>query len=190
MYVHDEGPQSSTDRQSAPRLDELDGKTIQLLEQWKRRCRHSQRSHCQVADELLGANRFIAIPAVLLSAGVGTGLLVTSQVAGSPHMDLRWKLLIAGAGIAAAVLTALQVSLRHFERAERHRSASARYDSVVREIEMLLAVHPKDEAEVRRGMERVQERMDSLGDQSPALATRHTEERKSPRDDGAGRRPL
>lgn len=143
----------------------MDSNTNQLLRDWKRRCRESQRNHYIAANRYLRRNRFIGIPAIVLSAVLGTGVLASTQA----NVGNLWKIAVGLLGVAAAVLTALQVNLNHAERAEHHKSAGARYAAVRREIEQTLALPPGSPEELAKVLDRVRDRMDSLAEQSPAL---------------------
>jgi hypothetical protein len=155
-------------------LDGLESRTTQLLEDWKRRCRQSHRGHARRAEQLLTWNRLIAIPAIVLTAVLASGLLASTQTS----MGYRWRVAAGATGIAAAMLTTLQMALNLFERAERHRSAGAKFDSIRREIEQILAVGPKDEKNLRGRIDRIRSRLDWLAEQSPALSGEMGEERR------------
>lgn len=138
--------------------------TAELLADWRRRCRESQCSHYAAADRLFKRNRYIGIPAVVLSAVLGTGVLASQH-----FLEPGWRIFTGLIGVSAAVLTALQINLNLSERAERHRSAGARFAGVRREIEQLLTLGPEADGGHRRDLDRIRERMDALAEQSPTL---------------------
>lgn len=143
----------------------LDQSTKQLLTDWKRRCRESQRNHYTAANRYMKRNRWVGTPAIVLSAILGTGVLASME----SHVSMAWRIAAGLIGVAAAVLTALQVNLNHSERAERHKTAGARYAAVRREIEQTLSVEPGGREDLLRILDKIRDRMDSLAEQSPAL---------------------
>lgn len=65
----------------------------------------------------------------------------------------------------AAILTALQSTLRYQELAEKHRAAGAKYNSLGREIELMQALPEVDIARV----EDLRARIDTLAQESPHI---------------------
>ncbi|WP_414896029.1 SLATT domain-containing protein [Pseudomonas chlororaphis] len=55
-----------------------------------------------------------------------------------------WQLGVGAMSVLAAVMTALQTTLRYQELAEKHREAGARYNALGREIELLLSYSDLD----------------------------------------------
>jgi hypothetical protein len=152
-------------------------RTVELLESWQRKCRTNQRAHYFVAKRLVRRNCLIGIPAVILSGVLGSGLLVTTQAS----FNVRWRIVAGIAGVAAAVLTAIQMSANLFGAAERHRSTGAHFDSLSREIEQSLAVCPLSEDIPLQTIELIRKELDSLFERAPALAPELLEERRSSR---------
>ncbi|WP_263385550.1 SLATT domain-containing protein [Granulicella arctica] len=150
-------------------------RTVELLESWQRKSRISQRAHYFVARRLVRRNCLIGVPAVILSGALGSGLLVTTQTSLSVH----WRIGAGIAGVAAAVLTAIQMSANLFGAAERHRSTGAHFDSLSREIEQSLAVCPLSEEIPLQTVELIRKELDSLSERAPALAPELLEERRS-----------
>lgn len=151
-------------------------KTIELLENWQRKCRIRQLAHFGVARRLIRRNYLIGIPAVVLSATLGAGFLGTTQI----HPNIRWQILAGIAGVAAAILTAIQMSADFFGLAERHRSTGAHFESLGRQIEQLLAVSPLSEEIALQTIDRLRRELDSLSEQAPVLAPELLEERRTP----------
>ncbi|WP_263385790.1 SLATT domain-containing protein [Granulicella arctica] len=150
-------------------------RTIELLEDWQRKCRIKQRAHNVEAGSLVRRNRLIGIPAVVLSAALGSGLLGATQTL----LGGRLRIFAGIAGIAAAILTAIQMSANNYGAAERHRSAGAHFDSLSREIEQSLAICPVSEDIPLQTLETIRKELDSLSERAPALALELLEERRS-----------
>ena len=101
------------------------------------------------------------MPTVALSAVVGTAVFATLQ-----QQSCFWLQLGVGAmSVLAAILTALQSTLRYQELAEKHRSAGAKYNALGRELE-LMRTYPEISAEK---IEDLRIRIDSLAFESPHI---------------------
>jgi hypothetical protein len=150
-------------------------RTVELLESWQRKCRMNQRAHYLVARRLVRRNCLIGIPAVILSVALGSGLLVITQAS----LNVHWRIVAGIAGVASAVLTAIQMSANLFGAAERHRSTGAHFDSLSREIEQSLAVCPLSDGIPLQTIELIRKELDSLSERAPALAPELLEERRS-----------
>jgi hypothetical protein len=104
----------------------------------------------------------IGIPTVVLSAIVGTTVFATLEK--DVHIGVR--VVVAGISLTVAILAALQTFLRFGERAELHRIASAKYESLSNEIRLLMSVPPLDVEKAKDALKRVGD----LLAESPELA--------------------
>lgn len=109
-----------------------------LLEEWLYRIRRTQQAHYEAATHFVRLNYWLGIPAIVLSAIVGTSVFATLQ----RETDTRIKIAVGIASITAAILMALQTFLHYSERAEKHRLVGVRYGALRREIEKRLAFPP------------------------------------------------
>jgi len=101
------------------------------------------------------------MPTVALSAVVGTAVFATLQ-----QQSSFWLQFVVGAmSVFAAILTALQSTLRYQELAEKHRGAGAKYNALGREIELMCA-SPEINAEK---IEDLRGRIDFLAFESPHI---------------------
>ena len=105
---------------------------MQRLFEWECRCAASEEVHFDVAEQLSRRNLFLGIPAVVLSAIVGTSLFVS--VSGDGVAD-GIRIAAGTVSLIAGVLASIQTFLRFGARAEQHRVAAERWAAVKREIE-------------------------------------------------------
>lgn len=101
------------------------------------------------------------MPTVALSAVVGTAVFATLQQQSSFWLQFG----VGAMSVIAAILTALQSTLRYQELAEKHRGAGAKYNAIGREIELLRA-YPELCAEK---IEDLRIRIDALAFESPHI---------------------
>ncbi len=133
----------------------------QVLDQWYERTSVVAVGHYRAALRYSRLHFGMALPTVGLSAIVGTAVFATLQ-----QQSSFWLQLAVGAmSVLAAILTALQSTLRYQELAEKHRGAGAKYNAIGREIELLRA-YPEIDAEK---VEDLRARIDSLAFESPHI---------------------
>lgn len=107
----------------------------QVLDQWYERTSVVAVGHYRAALRYSRLHFWIAMPTVALSAVVGTAVFATLQ-----QQSSFWLQFVVGAmSVFAAILTALQSTLRYQELAEKHRGAGAKYNALGREIELMCA---------------------------------------------------
>lgn len=138
----------------------------ELLTRWVQRLRESQFSHYESAKVLSRYNYFLGIPAVFLSTIVGTSVFASL----GKQMEPSIQILVGLTSVLSAVLAALQTFLRFSERADKHRAVAARYGSVRRRVEEVLAV--KDESCMADDISAIRLEIDSLSDGAPNLSDR------------------
>lgn len=137
------------------------GEPQKVLSQWYERISVVAVGHYRAALKYSKFHFWLALPTVALSAVVGTAVFATLQ-----QQSCFWLQLLVGAmSVLAAILTALQSTLRYQELAEKHRGAGAKYNSVGREIELMMALPEIDIARV----EELRARIDFLAQESPHI---------------------
>lgn len=108
---------------------------LKLLEQWHMGLRTAHKAHQQAAVRFERNGRWLGAATVIASTIVGTSLFADA----SSSLDIGWKI---GAGIlslVAAILSAIQGTLKFSELATLHRSAAQHYGPLRREVEEMLA---------------------------------------------------
>ncbi|MFM0736054.1 SLATT domain-containing protein [Paraburkholderia xenovorans] len=134
----------------------------QLLLKWIRRARESQMSHYDMADLLSSRERRVGWLVTALTAFVGTAVFASLNAnAVSPAL----RIVVGLVSVTAAVSSALQTFLRYAERAEKHRSAGARYGAVRRRLEAIFAGDP--DALDGHYLTAIRDELDRLAEDSP-----------------------
>lgn len=140
-------------------MSQFDEKIV--LNEWYERSSVVAVGHYRAALRYARIHLALAIPTIILSAAVGTAVFATLQ-----QQSCFWLQFVVGAmSVIAAILTALQSTLRYQELAEKHRGAGAKYNAIGREIE-LLRTYPEVNAEK---IEDLRARIDSLAFESPHI---------------------
>ncbi len=139
---------------------------ITLLCQWKQAIRICHRAHTRSAAFMLGRNRALGIPVVVLTTAAGTTVFATLE--SSPETWLR--ILVGLVSVTAAVLASLQTFLGYGERAEQHKTAALKYGVIRREIEETLALHATADTLPDGLLESLRKRWDAVDEESPSLS--------------------
>ncbi len=133
--------------------------TEKLLNDWYQRVRVTQLAHYRSSDYYGKRKFWLGIPAVIISAIVGTTVFATIQ----QKPDVWIQILVGLASVIAALLTSLQTFLGYSERAERHRLAGAKYGALGRELEYLRTLTSIEEDKIID----IKKRLDGLAEESP-----------------------
>ena len=150
-------------------MSETTWKSVEpLLDSWRTKARTNQHAHYESSKHCGRLNLRLGVPAIILSAFVGTGVFATLQ----EEVDPRARVAVGVVSVVVAVLTSLQTFLRFAERAARHRKAANGYASVRREIETLLAVGAGARGEPTTIAEGIRNRLDALADEAPEISVR------------------
>jgi hypothetical protein len=128
--------------------------------EWCNRVVTVAHGHYRAALRYSKCHFWLGVPTVFLAAIVGTSVFATLQ----SKPDLAWQIVIGLMSIAAAVLSALQSFLNLNEKAEKHRTAGARYNAIGRELEQLLA-----QDETWSLLTDIRGRIDKLAEESPHI---------------------
>jgi len=144
----------------------METRHMQLLAEWYRRVVLSSQSHYNNAQRLGRLNLALGIPVICLSTAVATTAFATQDLFVSMGIALGL------ASLLAAILASLQTFLGFSERAEQHRTFGAKYGSLRREIEALLAREQISDAEFDAISSDLLKRMDALAEQAPHIPSR------------------
>jgi hypothetical protein len=142
---------------------------VDLLRNWGARAGKSADAHYELASRLSLANIRFGVPVVVLTTFVGTSVFATL---GRDDVDLWLRIGVGMISVLAAVLASLQTFLRFGERAEQHRNAAEQWASVRREIDQMLALHPKYESsrgDPQPPLDDLRRRMTEIAMQSPEM---------------------
>ena len=142
-------------------------KQEQLLK-WQGAIRVCHLAHVKSAARAQRLSKWLGIPAVLLSAIVGTTIF--SNMQSSPEI---WQQVLVGIlSMVAAGLGSIQTFLDFPELTEKHRLAAHRYGSLRREIEEYLAGENNTVLLPAGFLQSIRERWDSVDLESPTLNQR------------------
>lgn len=144
---------------------------LTLLRDWRARATKSSEAHYELATRLSQANIRFGVPVVVLTTFVGTSVFATI----GRSVDLWLRIFVGMISVAAAVLASLQTFLRFGERAEKHRSAAELWAAIRREIDEMLALHPRylaSRGDPKDYLDDLRRRIDEIAQQSPELGVR------------------
>jgi hypothetical protein len=140
------------------------GSVEELVLRWTKRVRESQFSHYDAAEVLGRWHGRLGLPVVVLSAVVGTSLFA-SLAASDPTTSVVVRVIAGAVSLAAAALGSVQTFLKYSEKAEKHRSAAARYGAIRRELELMVASKRFGDDQ----LEEVRKAIDSLSAEAPEV---------------------
>jgi hypothetical protein len=140
----------------------------ELIEHWRFRNHRVQLAHYESARRFERLHLWLGLPAIALSTLVGTTVFATLSNAADVTVQIAVGLL----SVAAAVLTGLQTFLKYSELSEKHRLAGAKFANLKHRIELLVALPPSTEAELKEALISIEETWSKLREESPTLPTR------------------
>jgi hypothetical protein len=115
-----------------------------------------------------------------LNLGLGVGTAVCAAISGTSAFTAftgsAAAVVAGGLGLSAAILAALQTSLRAAESATRHKQAGVKFGQLRRELEEYLTVGlPQATAERAAQLTALRERWNAADDESPPMPKRFFE---------------
>lgn len=148
-----------------------------LYESWHRRVAAAEHGHRLMADRLRRRYFMLGIPVVVLTTLVGTSAFASlqdsSDTSSALGLDPDTVLLIVGSiSVLAAVLSSLQTFLRYATRAEGHRIAALRYETLRRDMAETLALPRASRSSPERVLDGARTRMDKYAKESPTIGER------------------
>jgi hypothetical protein len=153
----------------APLKVDWDDGVLHLYETWHRRVAAAETGHRLMADRLRRRHLGLGIPVVVFTTIVGTSVFASMEGANAGTAVLA---LVGGISLTAAVLSSLQTFLRYATRAEGHRIAAIRYETLRRDMAKMLAVPPEARGDSERALDSVRQRMDRYAKESPTFGER------------------
>lgn len=151
-----------------------------LLRHWRFRIHRVQIGHYEVGRIFEKRHFWLGVPAVVLSTIVGTAVFA-SLGRFVDEAALLWpKIAVGLLSVVAAVLVSLQTFLRYSEQAESHKTAGAKYAHLKHKLEMLAAIPPENDAQLKNELEAIEAEWEKVREESPNLPTkvwRHMEQK-------------
>jgi hypothetical protein len=140
-----------------------------LILHWHFRVRRVQLSYYEAARLFSSRHLWLGFPVIILSTAVGTTVFATLQKS-AQTADVSWlRILVGLVSVAAAVLASLQTFLRPSEVAEKHRVAGARCAAIKHEIELIMAMPPASEDQLREKLSEINQCWEKLREESPNI---------------------
>jgi hypothetical protein len=142
----------------------------ELVDLWGKRARFSEAAHYDIAAAYIRRNLWLAHSVVVLSAVTGSGFFASvSTTAPKPT-----RFIFGAFGLLAAVLAALNRSLRYGERAEENRQAGARWARIVNSTETLHATLASGDspADIHAQITKLGAAMTGITQHSPSIPQR------------------
>jgi hypothetical protein len=149
-----------------------------LYESWHRRVAAAEHGHRLMADRLRRRYFLLGIPVVVFTTLVGTSAFASLSNASANSITTENAdsdvvlLFVGGISVLAAVLSSLQTFLRYATRAEGHRIAALRYETLRREMAETLALEPDVRGQADRMLDNARGRMDRYAKESPTIGER------------------
>jgi hypothetical protein len=141
------------------------GTIVDVLNNWYTRVDAAQKAHYSSSNTYRSFSLLLGVPTVILSLFVGTSVFASLQT--KPSVTLQ--AIVGSCSVLAAVLAGLQTFFGFAERSERHRLAAAKYGAIGRELEILRSSSGSID---QKTIDRLREKIDSLGLESPVNADR------------------
>jgi hypothetical protein len=161
----------------APKI-EWDDSIEVLYDSWYRRVAAAEHGHRVMADRMRRRHLLLGIPVVILTTLIGTSAFAAiSKAQGDTIKDVGFDpdkvlFLVGTISVLAAVLSSLQTFLRYATRAEGHRIAALRYETLRRDMAATLALPREARGAPDRSLDSVRGRMDRYAKESPTIGER------------------
>lgn len=130
----------------------------EIAKEWYQRAATVAHGHYRAAMRFSKLNFLFGFPSVVLATVVGTSVFATLQA----KPEVWWQVTVGMMSIAAAILSALQSFLGYNDKAEKHRTAGAKYNAIGRELEFWLSLPQED----LQKLESIRQRIDALAQES------------------------
>ena len=170
-------PHARAPKAASPKI-EWDESIEDLYDSWYRRVAAAEHGHRVMADRMRRRHLLLGIPVVILTTLVGTSAFASISKAHGDSItflgvDPDAVLIVVGTiSVLAAVLSSLQTFLRYATRAEGHRIAALRYETLRRDMATTLALPREARSQPDRSLDSVRQRMDRYAKESPTIGER------------------
>ena len=138
-----------------------------MLEDWLFGARVRSVAHDKAVEYYSRLNRFLGIPAIMVTAMVGTTIFATLSEAPTKPVLVA----VGSLSIMAAVLTSLQTFLGYSALAEKHKTAADKFSDIRREIEAILAGSTAKKT-MNNAISVIKEKWGVVQTNSPSIPTR------------------
>ncbi|PHS66982.1 MAG: hypothetical protein COB12_04790 [Flavobacterium sp.] len=147
---------------------------IEEAKKYQRKCEVNARAHFLLWENNSKWNKRLGIPVIILTTLVGSTLFASRAIRDS----LLLEIVLGSMSLVAAILSALQITLRLADEAEKFKAAGLRYRSMVRQFDLFLFKY-SDRINDMNQREKLHidfkdliERLDDLASESPSIKDR------------------
>lgn len=126
------------------------------------------RGHHLTAAQKSNLNNLFGVPAVIISAIVGTTVFATLE----QNPDIFWRIIVGLILILSAVLSTLQTRFNYADTAEKHKTAGIRYSAIRRRLEIfeLRCADPtSDRQSALNELEKIISDLEKLAEDLPSI---------------------
>jgi hypothetical protein len=163
------GSRAAAPPKPSPHKAAWDDEVEELIRSWHRRVAAAEAGHRVMADRMRRRYLMLGVPVVILTTIVGTSVFASIQDA---RVATWIRVVVGSVSILAAVISSLQTFLRYGMRAEGHRVAAIRYETLRRDMAAVLAIPRASRTEPIRQLDSVRSRMDRYAKESPTIGER------------------
>lgn len=141
---------------------------------YRRKCMINARAHFLLWEYNSKWNKRLGIPVVVLTTIVGSTLFASKALEKYYWLELLLGIL----SLIAAILSALSITLRFSDEAEKYKSAGLRYRSMVRQFDFFILKYNNGQHqsyklnEVHQDFEDLITKLDDLAAESPSIKDR------------------
>lgn len=136
-----------------------------VIKDWQRRVTISQEGHDGRARSLDKYHYALGLPTAIFAAITSATVFLNLE----KEVSLQSKVIVGCISLAAAILAAVQTFYSHAKRSETHRLISVQLGAVRREIDILIALPPKDEAVFEQKVRELNAAITKISQDAPVI---------------------
>lgn len=141
----------------------MDERIEHMLTRWAKQIHFAQVCHFESSVKRLRRNSYFEITIICLTAAVGIAIFVSL----TQNQSTLLKIITGAGSFLAAIIAALHTSLRYLEKAEKHRTAAAKFGALGREIDRISCFPPGNEAQLEKIIKRIEYQWNNISSESP-----------------------
>lgn len=154
----------------------MDNKKKDLIADWHRRCRQSQRLNYVTGNMYLKFHYIVGVISIIISTIVSSTFFAQiSQQSSVQQNNTNVSIMTYIGGflsISVGILSALQTFFRFSEKSEKYKMISAKYGAIRRQLEHLMSKDDISKIELERQLEIIRKSMDDLAINSLSIPAR------------------
>lgn len=151
-----------------------DSSLEKLLRKWRRQIAKRQSGHTVLSRRCSTLHYILGVPTSILSAVVSTGSFATFRDCqpgdSQTCQNDEWiRLAIAIVSLLSTIMTALTIFLGYSARYEQHKNASDSYESLIRDIDLILRTPVSSRGDAISTVSTIRDKYDDIVKNSPTL---------------------